>query len=82
MLTDSCQNGATMAPIAKENSPSEVHRTNLRLENDLWEAIDTARAHRAGNISRNTWITEAVQEKLVNDALPLMRRKSGGKAHG
>ena len=42
-------------------------RTNLRLTLQLWTAIDKARRQRPGNVSRNTWITEAVQEKLEKE---------------
>jgi hypothetical protein len=38
---------------------------NLRLAPEILKAVDAARAGRAGNISRNTWITEAVEEKLA-----------------
>jgi hypothetical protein len=38
---------------------------NLRLPPETFEAIDAARAVRPGAISRNTWITEAVEEKLA-----------------
>ena len=30
-------------------------------------AIDTARLRRVGSISRNTWITEAIAEKLASE---------------
>ncbi|MCP5460034.1 MAG: hypothetical protein H6971_10445 [Gammaproteobacteria bacterium] len=43
-------------------------RINLRLTPDLFAAIDEARAHRPGAISRNTWITEAIQEKLTRES--------------
>lgn len=39
-------------------------RQSLRLETAIWAAIDQARSRRAGNISRTTWITEAIMEKL------------------
>ncbi len=39
-------------------------RQNLRLDPRIWEAIDLARATRPG-ISRNTWITEAILEKVA-----------------
>ena len=38
-------------------------RQNLRLDPEVWAAIDAARMRRAGSISRNTWITEAIAEK-------------------
>jgi hypothetical protein len=48
-------------------------RQSLRLDPEVWMAIDAARLRRAGSISRNTWITEAIAEKLAgeqnNDAL-------------
>ena len=31
----------------------------------MWGAIDDARAKRAGVVSRNTWIAEAILEKLA-----------------
>jgi hypothetical protein len=46
----------------------ERARQNLRLETETWEQIDAQRAKRPGNVSRNTWITEAIREKLERDA--------------
>ncbi|KWN68479.1 hypothetical protein WT90_26125 [Burkholderia stagnalis] len=40
------------------------HRQSLRLDDATWAAIDAARSRRPGNVSRNTWITEAITEKL------------------
>ena len=54
-------------------------RQSLRLDPKIWTAIDTARLHCAGSISRNTWITEAIAEKLArqqNNGAP--RRAAGG----
>ncbi len=39
-------------------------RMNLRLPQATFAAIDRARAAREGYVSRNTWLAEAVQEKL------------------
>jgi hypothetical protein len=33
----------------------------------MFEAIDDVRSSRPGNVSRNTWIAEAIEEKLVRD---------------
>jgi len=44
-----------------------LDRVNLRLAGDTFAEIDAACAARAGNISRNTWITEAVEEKLARE---------------
>lgn len=61
------QNGAMMAPmnlLPKVSAARALDRLNVRLPQDILEAIDAVRARRAGNISRNTWITEAIREKL------------------
>jgi len=42
-------------------------RQSLRLAPELWTAIDVARSARAGNVSRNTWITEAILEKITRE---------------
>lgn len=39
----------------------------LRLDPSVGARIDRARMVRPGNISRNTWITEAILEKLERD---------------
>ena len=43
-------------------------RSNLRVPTEVFAAINAARANRPGSISRNTWITEAIQEKLTREA--------------
>lgn len=59
------KSGATLAPM---NNPAKTQknrdRTSLRLDAELIALIDKARGGRAGVISRNTWIAEAIQEKL------------------
>jgi hypothetical protein len=56
-----------MLPDSKIATIRSLDRINLRLPADTFEAIDAVRAGRPGNISRNTWITEAVEEKLARD---------------
>ena len=55
-------------------------RQSLRLDPEVWTAIDRARLRRAGSISRNTWITEAIAEKLAReqDAVAPPRQAGGG----
>jgi hypothetical protein len=54
-------------------------RQSLRLDPEVWTAIDTSRLRRAGSISRNTWITEAIAEKLSREQnIGSPRRKAGG----
>jgi len=56
-----------MIPDSKTATVRTLDRINLRLSAEAFEAIDVARGARPGNISRNTWITEAVEEKLARD---------------
>lgn len=48
-------------------TPKNRERTSLRLEAELVCMIDQARIKRVGVISRNTWIAEAIQEKLARE---------------
>jgi hypothetical protein len=56
-----------MLPDSKTATIRSLDRINFRLPPETFEAIDAARFVRPGNISRNTWITEAVEEKLARD---------------
>jgi len=48
-------------------SVSEKSRQSLRLDPEVWERIDRVRRKRAGSVSRNTWIAEAIVEKLSRE---------------
>lgn len=52
---------------ANHRATDTRNRQNLRLEPEAWEAIDAAREKRGGYIPRNTWITEAILEKLERE---------------
>jgi len=60
-----------MAPRWRHNTSvsnfvsEEKVRQNLRLDPEVWSAIDSDRSKRPGNVSRNTWITEAILDKLA-----------------
>lgn len=49
----------------KFSRTNALERINLRLPAELLEAIDVECARRVGNVSRNTWIAEAVTERLA-----------------
>lgn len=56
-----------MAPMMNDVTSHEFKkrdRINLRLSQDILALIDDARSHRPGKVSRNTWIMEAISEKL------------------
>jgi hypothetical protein len=57
--------GGAMLPDSKTTTIRSLDRINLRLPAEIFGVIDIARAARPGDISRNTWITEAVEEKLT-----------------
>ena len=56
---------AQMNMNAKHTKP--VDRLNLRLAPNVFALIDQACALRLGKMSRNTWIAEAIQEKLARE---------------
>jgi predicted HicB family RNase H-like nuclease len=58
---------------SKPSSVRPLDRINLRLPAETFEAIDASRLARAGNVSRNTWITEAVEEKLARERVATSR---------
>lgn len=60
-----------MAPMnhaVKSATPRPLDRLNLRLSAEMFQAIDDARSRRPGNVSRNSWIAEAIQEKLLRES--------------
>lgn len=71
------------AMIDSSTSPNvrDLDRINLRLSAPTFAAIHQARAARPGHVSRNTWLTEAVEEKLAREAARL-EPETGGRRHG
>ena len=61
------------------NKEKDTARISLRLPKELFDEIDRLRSARPGNISRNTWIAEAVKEKLERDNT--LQLKERGDAH-
>lgn len=73
--------GAMTTP-AKPATVRDFDRINLRLSAETFALIDTARTDRPGNISRNTWITEAIAEKLARETSANDRHGEGRVANG
>jgi len=70
-----------MRKSPKSSRSNALERFNLRLAPDVLEAIDAECSRRAGNVSRNTWIAEAVTERLAR--LDSSSRQQGaGEASG
>lgn len=74
------QRGAMLAD-SKCAAVRTLDRINLRLAPEMFEALDAARQSRPGNISRNTWITEAIEEKLAHEQGQSVRTR-GARANG
>jgi len=70
-----------MTDSSKQSAIRAIDRINLRLSPSMFEAIDDARSARAGNVSRNTWIAEAIKEKLARDSVQFGRQGSDRKRH-
>ncbi len=62
-----------------ERTVTDLDRINLRLSKETFDAIDHARTARPGRVSRNTWIAEAIDEKLTRGAVerPALMGKAG-----
>lgn len=74
-----------MAPMntsLKIVSNRNLDRMNLRLPQDTLEAIDVSRSYRVGSVSRNTWIIEAIAEKLANEHVKVSGEYERLDAHG
>ena len=70
-----------MLADSKSDSVRSLDRINLRLPAETFDAIDASRAARAGNISSNTWITEAIEEKLAREGAAA-QQPGAARAHG
>lgn len=68
--------------ISKSTTVRDLDRINLRLSADMFATIDAARADRPGIVSRNTWITEAIAEKLARETSANDRHDDGQVANG
>lgn len=67
---------------SKTATVRSLDRINLRLAGDTFAQIDQACVARPGNVSRNTWIAEAIEEKLARDRASLPATASEERAHG
>ena len=67
---------------SKTTTVRSLDRINLRLAAETFADIDTLCAARPGNVSRNTWIAEAVQEKLAREPMAPASQTNEPRAHG
>ena len=60
--------GGSSAGSQEENQEKE-RIFNLRVPESLVEKVDTLRKQRTGKISRNTWILEAIEDKIRRESV-------------
>ena len=60
--------GGASAASQEENQEKE-RIFNLRVPESLVEQVDTLRKRRTGKISRNTWILEAIEDKIKRESV-------------
>jgi predicted HicB family RNase H-like nuclease len=72
---------ARMKDVHKDSGSLLMGRATLRIPRDVVEAIDAECSRRVGSVSRNTWIIEAVMEKLTRHS-SVTRPQSDGIGNG
>ena len=60
--------GGTSSASQEENQEKE-RIFNLRVPESLVAKVDTLRKRRTGKISRNTWILEAIEDKIKRESV-------------
>ena len=60
--------GGSSADSQEENAEKE-RIFNLRVPESLVAKVDTLRKRRTGKISRNTWILEAIEDKIKRESV-------------
>ena len=76
------RHSGSMRSDSKAPTVRSLDRMNLRLSAETFAQIGDACAARPGNVSLNTWITEAVEEKLARERLLCAAHPRGRSAHG
>ena len=49
-------------------SSDHLHMTSIRVPTSMLGKIDELRKKRVGNVSRNTWILEAIEDKIESES--------------
>jgi len=67
---DAVINRGGSSSAASHEEPTEKERIfNLRVPESVVEKVDALRKLRTGKISRNTWILEAIADKIDRESL-------------
>ena len=55
--------------VSEEEHPEKERIFNLRVPESLVAKVDALRKRRTGKISRNTWILEAIEDKVERESV-------------
>jgi hypothetical protein len=66
---DEVINRGGSSAASQEEQPDKERVFNLRVPGYLVEKIDALRKRRIGKISRNTWILEAIEDKIERESV-------------
>ena len=66
-LDDAINRGGTAAANEDELDDERLHTVNIRLPMRVWKQIDARRKKQPGTVSRNTWIAQAIEDKLEGE---------------
>ena len=58
---------ARLRPNEDELDDERLHTVNIRLPMRVWKQIDALRKKQPGTVSRNTWIAQAIEDKLEGE---------------
>jgi hypothetical protein len=66
---DAVINRGGSAAASQEENEEQERVFNLRVPESLVKAVDALRKRRTGKISRNTWILEAIEDKIQRESV-------------
>lgn len=65
---------------SEKKTSNTKSRANVRFDPDIWAKVDQSRNTRVGFVSRNSWILEAVIEKLTKEGVVVQSSSVVGDA--
>ena len=65
---DAVINRGGSSAASQEDNQEQERVFNLRVPESLVKAVDALRKRRTGKISRNTWILEAIEDKIKRES--------------
>jgi predicted HicB family RNase H-like nuclease len=65
---DAVINRGGSSAASQEDTQEQERVFNLRVPESLVTAVDALRKQRTGKISRNTWILEAIEDKIQRES--------------